>query len=159
MIANALGIATTAGAIGLAQASFLLPALGLFAVSALAISTGHALSRLKARLLGMMQAGKGEALYKLLLDMALIAILSLPTTLDQAPRSVFLPLLLIAVLRLAEQMAPDALKQPLQDRVLLALILLVPAWFGVLEPVIAGLSLFTITSCLFFQRKTKITRA
>jgi hypothetical protein len=107
----------------------------------------------------MMQAGKGEVLYKLLLDLALIAILSLPTTLDQAPRSVFLPLLLIAVLRLAEQMAPDALKQPLQDRALLALILLVPAWFGVLEPAIAGLSLLTITSCLFFQRKTKITRA
>lgn len=158
-IANALGIATSAGAIGLAQASFLLPALGLFAVAALAFGTGHALSRLKARLLGMMQAGKGEVLYKLLLDLALIASLSLPTTLDQAPRAVFLPLLLIAVLRLAEQMAPDALKQPLQDRVLLALILIVPAWFVVLEPAIAGLSLLTITSCLFFQRKTKITRA
>lgn len=159
VIACALGVSAGLGAIGLAHFGYQIIALGVFAVSALALLVAQALYRLVARLRGTASSAARERWLNLLTDIILMVTLTLPANLAQAPQKLYLPLLLVTTLRLAESLVPARLKQAISDRFTLSLILMSAAGLSVFDLAIAGLPLLTLASCLFFQRKTKITQA
>lgn len=158
--AIALGIAGVSftGAVALASFEFPFAGIAMFGGGSLALSCREALDRLKARLRGMGSSGR-NAWLGMLPDAVLIAALALPLVAENALSRLFLPLVLVGLLWLAEGLAPIKWKNFWSDRVMLALLLLPAAWFGMLEQTLAGLCLLTLASCLFFQRKSKITQA
>ena len=158
-IASAVGATLSIAALGLSYFGHQTVALVSLGMGTFALSINNALANLKARLFGAKVPSGQPVLTSVLIDLALVLTLSLPTTLPEAPRTLFLPVLFILILRLAEQLAPDQIKPSFSDRGMLAILLAIPAWFGALEQTLAGLTLLTLALCLFFQRDSKITQA
>lgn len=159
LIASAIGTALGLGALALSYFDARAAALVTLGIGAFALFTGISLANLKARLFGASVHMNRTFRVRLLIDVLLVAVLSLPFGLSVAPRALFLPVLFVFVLRLAERLGPDHVNSSFGDRAVIAILLAVPAWFGMLEQALAGLSLLTLASCLFFQRNSKITRA
>lgn len=157
--ASALGVASLLGAIGLATIERPAAALGCFVLGNLALATRDALVTLKSRLRGIGAAPGHGRITGVLIDLALVAVLALPLERADALERLFLPLMLMGLVRLAAILAPTAWRASWSDRSLLALILLGAAWLGVLDRSLAALSLVTLAYCLFFRRDSQITQA
>ena len=159
LIASGIGTVTGLGALVLSYLDARAAALVTLGIGAFALFTGISLANLKARLFGASMHMNRRIRVKLLIDAGLVAVLALPFSLAEAPIALFLPVLFVFALRLVERLAPGRLSNSFGDRAVIALLLAVPAWFGMLEQTLAGLSLLTLASCLYFQRNSKITRA
>lgn len=159
LIASVFGVTFGAAALGLSYLEYQALGLALLGIGGFALSTSNALSNLKARLSGAAISQSKPLRTRIVVDVALILALALPLSLSEAHRTLFLPVLFVLAMRLAEQLAPDRVKTGISDRAMLAFLLAITASFGTLEQALAGLSLVTLGSCLFFQRNSKITRA
>ncbi len=155
----ALGIAGVAGlgAIRLAAANYSWPALIFAAFCALAMAVSNAFLRLRSRLWPSQKNAKYYHITNALVDILLIMILALPTTISMLPNRLFLPVLLIGHLRLAQHFLAPSIAVAFSDRVLLALLLVPAAWFGVQDQTMAALSLMILSMLLLSSRQTQIT--
>lgn len=158
-IAMELGALGLVGAIASASYDYAFPAVASFLAGSFAFASGEALAGLKSRLRGTGGAASRARLLHNLLDLALLAVLTLPATAYNALERVFLPLMLIGLLRLAATLAPARGENAWRDRTSVAFVLLVSAWFGSLEQTMAALCVATLGFCLFFRRKSQITLA
>lgn len=156
MVVGALGLV---GAIASASYDYAFPAVASFLAGSFAFASSEALTRLKARLRGSGDGTSRARHLQNLLDIALLAVLALPATAFNALDRLFLPLMLVGLLRLAATLAPARWENAWRDRTSVALILLVAAWFGSLEQAMAVLCVATLGFCLFFRRKSQITLA
>lgn len=125
-IALGLSAALSAAAIALAAMGNGAIAVPLLALGAFTLATMQALRSIKQKLLGKEVDRKTQSIINALFDIVIIAVLTLPTAAFMLPRRVFLPLVLIGVLRVVAQGAKPACSALLSDRTLL-LVLLVPA--------------------------------
>lgn len=157
--ASLLGAIGLLGAIALAFLAKPVAALGVLLVGSLALGTGEALAALRAGLRGIGERPGRSLLRRALVDLALLAVLALPIETPAAMERLFLPLMLLGLLRLAAANAPLAWRASLDDRSLLAALLLGAAWFGVLQPVLALLCLSALGFCLYSRRELQITQA
>lgn len=157
--AFATGCLGLVGALALAQFSMPVAGLMVFALAAFALGIGAALDRLKARLRGIGKSAGRTDWRQLAVDGVLATLLAMPLEQGNLPERFFLPVMLLALLRLAETLAPERWRASWQDRILLGALLLPAAWFGVLDQALAVFCLLTVGSCLFFRGKIEITRA
>lgn len=157
--AMATGYLGLIGALTLAQFSMPVAGLAVFALAAFALGIGAALDRLKARLRGIGKSAGRADWRRLAVDGVLGTLLAMPLEQGNLPERFFLPVMLLALLRLAETLVPERWRASWQDRILLAAVLLPAAWFGVLDQALAVFCLLTVSSCLFFRGKIEITRA
>lgn len=157
--ALAIGAIGLLGGPGLAAYGWTLAGLASVAIACFAVNCGTALSGLRARLRGASPRAKESRIIRTAQDLSLIGALSLPFSFADALSGLFLPLLLVGLVHLAEQLADTRIAASWRDRSLLAVLLMISAWLDQLVPAMAGLSLFALAYCLFFRPKTKITRA
>lgn len=158
VVAFALGGGAMIAALGLAATAQTFAGLIVFFAGCAAFYCSQALARLRSRLRGA-GSGVSENLVRNLLDLVLALLLAMPLTAANWPESLFLPIMLIGLLRLAEGMARSPWNMVWRDRTLLAILLLPASWFGLMQATIAGLCLFGLAFSLFFRRNLQITQA
>lgn len=159
-IALSLGGLALACALAMAHFAWPLAALGALVAALVLLRTGEALSSLRVRLSGEGRPDGAGRWAHYALDLGLWAVLALP--LEEAGTAagrMFLPTMLIGLLWLGESLAPPRWRGLWRDRLPVLVVLLPTAWLGLLDQATAGLCLLTLACCLFFRRKTKITRA
>lgn len=157
--ASALGATGLLGAIGFAASEMPLAALACYLFGGLALATRAALVSLRSRLRGMGAAPGRGRVADALVDLTLVVVLALPLQRIDAFERLFLPLMLLGLVRLAGMVAPAAWRALWSDRSLLALLLLGAAWLGVLDQALALLSLVTLAYCLYLRKDSQITQA
>lgn len=145
------------GAIGAASQEYVPVALLLLAFSGFCLATARALGRFKNGLFGREMRPVFDKHGKDLLDIVAIASLTVPANLPMLGRRIFLPLVLIGLLRLAERITAPRFQALWGDRIALAVILAAGAWLGVLTETMAVVSLLALAFCLFFKPKASIT--
>ncbi|WFL77132.1 hypothetical protein P7228_14235 [Altererythrobacter arenosus] len=150
------GIAGLA-AIGLAATDYPFPALILVALASFSLRLSAAFKALASRLRGIGGSSKHLFWNNALVDVLLTVVLVLPTTAPMIPRRLFLPLILIGLLRLGARHPNRRISALFSDRILLALVLAPAAWFGVLTQAMAVLSLLILAVLLGSGRQSQIT--
>lgn len=145
------------GAIGLAYSDYTFSALVLAAIAGFSLAVSASFKMLSSRLRGLIGKKRYALWNSALIDILLIAVLMLPTTPPMVMRRLFLPLILLGLLRLATRHLSPRFAALFSDRVLLALLLAPPAWFGILPQAMAALSLLILASLLLAGRQTQIT--
>lgn len=149
------GLALMVVAVGLAHQSLSAAALLTLGVGLFALTTAQTLARLRNRLAGRSTNRNISITVKALVDTVLIAVLALPMTLTDASERLYLPVLLIGLLRLAELLAPERAQPLLSDRVTLSALLAVSAVLGVIPQTIAALTLIVLAASLIFRVKLR----
>ncbi|MFZ9395919.1 MAG: hypothetical protein ACO25F_07665 [Erythrobacter sp.] len=158
-IALALGGLAMSGAIALAAYAEPVAALGAFLLGVLVLGTGEALAALGARLRGIGERPGRSRIRRALVDLALLAVLALPRNAPEPLERLFLPVLLLGLLRLAASLAPPQWRASWNDRTPLVLVLLLAGWFDALQPSLALLCLTALGFCLYSRRDLQITQA
>lgn len=158
VVASTIGGMGLTGAIGVAQIATPFAALLIFAASVLAVNLGLALANLKARLHGIGRVSRRRGILGYVVDMAFVAVLALPIDAQALPQRIFLALVFVGLLRLGESLASERWQASWRDRILIVLLLLPAAWFGVLDQALGGLCVAILATCLFSSRKLKITQ-
>lgn len=153
----AAGIAFGLGAIGLSISDYKFAALLLVALATFALVISLAFRDLSRRLRGIVAAVKEVFWINVLIDILLISVLVLPSTLPMLARALFLPVLLIGLLRLGTRLPHRRVSAFLSDRILLALALAPAAWFGVLPQAMALASLVVLALLLWRGQGSRIT--
>lgn len=159
------GIALGTGATGLAVAAIVadlgmsFAAMAIFMIAAFSLRLGEALARLKARLQGLGIRPGRAGLISNIADIVLFLVLFLPFEAPTAMQRLFLPLMFLGLLRLAQGLAPEKWRATWADRILAAALLLPAAWIGVLDQTLAAMCVAMLAFCLFYRRESKITRA
>lgn len=159
LFASIIGGLGLAGAIGVAQAGMAFAALLVFAASVFAFNLGRALASLKARLHGIGRASRRSGMLGYVLDLAFVALLSLPFEPQTLAQRIFLPIVFVGLLRLGESLASQRWQATWHDRILIAALLLPAAWFGVMDEALGGMCVAILVTCLFSSHKLKITQA
>lgn len=149
------------GAIGTATAGyFQITTWGLAALAFTIIANDArvGLLRLRNRLLGR-EPKTGDKWLKLATDLALVALLAWPFDLTNAFASLFLPLVTIGLIRIGAVICRSPFDTVLEGRGLLVLGLAIAHQFLIGEQFLQVLILLVLSITLFFQGKSKITRA
>ena len=144
-------------AVGVATSAFDFTAIGLavFAAGCFGLSVSGALRHLKERLYALPSKPKISRYIRDLIDILLIVCLAVPLVLETAHEKLFLPVIMIGLLRLAASMSSERYKPLINDRVVLVMFLAVGAWFGVLPETMGGLAMIGLIAALFFQSKLR----
>ena len=91
-------------------------------------------------------------------DLLLVGLLAQATPSDESDwMRLFIPTVLIGLLRFAERAAPQPWATLLGDRILLVAVMLVAHYFGQVQPVAAGLIVATLATLLIVTRGDRLT--
>lgn len=145
------------GAIAAASREYAVAAMLLLAVSGFSLATARALGRFKSGLFGRSNGSIFDRFGKGLLDIAAIVSLTIPATVPMLGERLFLPVMLVGLLRLAERVDAPRWQALWGDRIALALVLGGGAWFGFLPETMATITLIALIFCLFFRSESSIT--
>ena len=156
-IGRFVGALSAIGALGLAASDYGYFALILMVISAVSLAISQLLSSLDQRLRGLLATSKLGRMIPVMFDLALVLVLAMPMTLPMVPQRVFLPLIVIGLLRLAERQLPKRLAALASDRILLALVLVPAARFDVTTSAIAIISLITLGLLIVNEYRSRIT--
>ena len=131
--------------------------IGLAAIAAacLAGNVGTALNALKTRLYDLPQNPNIARYINIIIDIVIIIALTVPATLENAHERLFLPVMMVGLLRIGSNLANARIKALLDDRVVLAVILAVAAWFSVLPMAMGAMSIMCLFLALFVQSKLR----
>ena len=157
MIALAGSAMLAAASVGLASVGQSLAAVPALGISAFLLATSQALGGLRSRLFGGVIRRKFRTTSNALLDIAMIAVLTLPAAAFMLPRRVFLPLVMVGLLRLIERHSSTRWAAFWGDRTLLLLLLTPALWFGLQTQAMAGIILSVLVFGLLLPNKPQIT--
>lgn len=147
------GAAVALGAMGHGFAGLVLLVLASFA-----LATAAAMSAIKARLFRSAKPGRAGRFAEIALDLLAIAALTLPSTPFMLLRQLFLPLVLLGLVRLASRQGPPRWRGLWSDRSLLFSALALGAWFDFLLQAMGGVTLAALAYCLLAGRAKAITQ-
>lgn len=149
IIAGVCGVA----ALSLALLGWQVASLGFGALMAIAGTIGETVERIG--LAGQASAGKSPLARTIdwLTDPVLAILIALASPEDTEWLRIFVPVVLFAALRLGHRWAKPELQDSYRDRVALALLLLPAAFFGMVQPFVAMLSLLVLLSLFFAAPK------
>ena len=95
----------------------------------------------------------------LAIDLLIVLLLSWPFDVATAPERIFLPIMLLGLLRLGAIIWPQPYANFLEDRFILVIALMLAASLGV-QSTVTGATCFAIVALsLIFKRESQITRA
>lgn len=154
---GALSLLSGVGAIAAAFYEQTPAALGLLAVSAFALQLAGFLSELKRSLFGEAKSRLTFDAGKSVFDLALIAAVVVPTTVAMLPYRMFVPLVMIGLVRLAARSTSKKWQDFWRDRILLATSLATGAALGGLVQTMAALCLFALAVLLFPRKPNALT--
>jgi len=158
LIAGIIAVIAFTGSVLAAVQGVLPLAFGGVGLGAFALSCGEGMARLRARLWGTDLRPINAAIWNnALIDFLLIVHLAWPLSLESVSSQLFIPIVLIGLLRLGSKIWPAPHARLLDDRALLAVILVPAAILGVTVEVIAGLILFVLASCLHLCARLRVT--
>lgn len=157
MIAGGLAGLLMVGAVAAATLERPFAAFCSMALGAFALTTGNAMRSIRLRLVGRDGNTRLAAIGEALFDAFAVAALTLPSLPFMLPKRLFLPLVLIGLLRLAARLGPAKVRAMWSDRSLLFALLAPAAWFGVQTQAIALLVLAALAYCLISERNSRIT--
>ena len=155
LIAGGLSFALiTVGAVS-AWAGLQSVGLGLLSAGVLSRAIQTALKNLKQRLYAETGGERFSKYINWIIDLLLVISLAVPSTLKGAHEALFLPVVLLGLVRLATNLSPDRFKPLLSDRIVLGIGLATASYFGLLPEVMGGLTLATLAAALIFQSKLR----
>jgi len=151
LVAGGLSAVLVVAGVGTALAGFQALGLGLLSVGVFSRAVQSALKGLKQRLYGESGSEKYSIYINGTIDILLIIALTVPTALREMHEALFLPVILLGIVRLATNLSPERFKPLLSDRILLGIFLVAASYFGFLPEVMGGLALVALAASLFFQ--------
>lgn len=151
LFAAAIGALVLAAAMVLAIYGTLAAAFLALGVAGFTASLSRALRELRARLLGLSSGERFTPIFRWIFDIALILVAAYPITTTTALDKLFVPIVLVASLRLAEAICRIRLAPMWRDRVLLSVLLAIAAIFSALPETMSFLALAALSACLFWR--------
>ena len=158
IIANIAGLGGVLGAIGAALSGQPILSLGLVAISVFSWSFRDGLMRLAARLRGDKPPSE-DYWRSLAIDLLIVLLLSWPFDVATAPERIFLPIMLLGLLRLGAIIWPQPYANFLEDRFILVIALMLAGSLGVQSTVTGAICFAIVALSLIFKRESQITRA
>ncbi len=158
MAALGLSALASTAAIGLAAFEQSFWAILLLGLGAFSLACGQGLRDIRSRLFGKPAQRRFTQISNGLFDISAIATLTLPAVPFTLAERLFLPLVMVGMLRLSERLVSGSLRALWSDRILLAALLAPAAWFGVTSQAMALIVLIALGFCLIWRDRTPITR-
>lgn len=132
-------------------------ALIALAIASFSLATSGLLQSLRSGLFGGQFPVRAYEWGRIALDLALLAVLILPTNLSYLPEKGFLPLLAVGMLRVAEMSGLRRWSHFWHDRILITAILAAAAFVGILPQTLSGIVLIALIFLLFDRRRYPLT--
>jgi len=140
---------------GIALAGYQALGLGLLSAGVFSRAIQSAFNGLRQRLYAEFGPEKYSPIISWLIDILLVISLAVPTVLHDISEALFLPVILLGIVRLATNLSPESLKPLLSDRIMLGLVLAAAAYFGILPEIMGGFALAALAGALIFQARLR----